>query len=219
MAKQLVEPVGACHAFCVEYTRTNVPAVKGQVTGLQTRGCQLSGQIRVCLNLKLKNLTENPFRSGSLASARPQLLKSQDTLLQTSGRNPSVLWVTAGYWFSPNYSACKQPAAQRGEEGTLRQCELAADAALSLPFHTSAPETSAIGPVASLPALSPFATAVLCQACCITLVFALRSYCIRNPGTEEEAGWQTRAPCAATPTEAEEGAVPGWGVAFPRGRE
>lgn len=54
MAKQLVEPVRACHAFCVEHTRTNAPAVKGQVTGLQTRGCQLSGQIRVCLNLKLK---------------------------------------------------------------------------------------------------------------------------------------------------------------------
>lgn len=153
MAKQLAEPVRACHAICVEYIWTNAPAVKDQVTGPQTCSCQLSGQIRLCLNLKLKIWLENPLWSGSLASARPQLLKSQDTPLQTSRRNSSELWVTAGYWFSPNYSGCKQPAAQRGKRGTLHRRELAADAAPSLPFHPSAPENPNIRPAASLPML------------------------------------------------------------------
>lgn len=40
-------------------------------------------------------------------------------------------------------------------------------------------------PAPSLSALFLFATAMLC---CIMLVFSLQSYCIRNPGTDEEAG-------------------------------
>lgn len=61
--------------------------------------------------------------------------------------------MTAGYWFSPNYSGCKQPAAQRGKQGTLHRRELAADAAPSLPFHPSAPENPNIRPATSLPML------------------------------------------------------------------
>lgn len=85
-------------------------------------------------------------------------------------------------------------------------------------LHLCAPEIPGIRPAASPQVPFPFSTAVFCQVCCIILVFSLWFYCIRNPGMEEEAGWQTQVPFAATPTEAEEGAVPGWGVAFPQGR-
>lgn len=90
-----------CHSSCVGYSLTNVLAVKGQVTDSQTHRCQLNRQITVCLKLKL-TIWLKILSSQILWLQQEPSYSKVKTLLQTPGHIPSKLWVTAGYWFSPN---------------------------------------------------------------------------------------------------------------------
>lgn len=217
MPKQLVEPVSPCHAICVACIWTNTPALRGQVTSSQTHCCQPREQIGVCLNLQLKiwlqilshqvlSLQQDPARKSRHAAAH---IKTQPI------RPLSDSWILVFSKLLRLQATCStvRGTGNSSSTGISSWC-----CSLFTFLYLCVPEIPDIRPAASPQVLFPFATAVLYQACCIILVFSLWSYCIRNPGMEEEAGWQTQVPFAATPTGAEEGAVPGWGVAFPQGR-
>lgn len=217
MPKQLVAPVSPCHAICVEYIWTNTPAVKGQVTSSQTHGCQPCEQIWACLNLQLK-IWLQILSDQVLFSKTPATQKSRHAIahIKTQPIRPlSDSWILV---FSKLLWLQEICSTLRGTGNSSSMGISSWCCSLFTFLHVCAPEIPDIRPAASPQVLFPFATDVLCQACCIILVFSLWSYCIRNPGMEEEAGWQTQVPFAATPTEAEEGAVPGWGGGISSGQ-
>lgn len=183
MPKQLAEPVSPCHAICVECIWTNTPAVKGQVTSSQAHGCQPSEQIRVCLNLQLKiwlqilshqvlSLQQDPAQKSRHAAAhiktQPIRPLSDSWILVFS----KLLWLQA--------CSTVRGTGNSSSRGISSWC-----CSLFTFLHLCAPEIPDTRPAASPWVLSPFATAVLCQACCIILSHS-------GPIASETLGWRRR---------------------------
>lgn len=187
--------------------QTNATAVKGQFTSHQTRGCQLSRQIRVYLNLELKIclkiLSDQVLwlqQDLNYSKVRTHYCKHQYTT------SPSSEWqLDTG--FLRTAPAANNSQHSMGNRRVPHWWQLTADAAHPLPFHTSAPKTPCCQPPSTFSLRHSCASpGLLHHACFLTPVL------LHQKPHDREGGRMTNSSTLLW------NAMPGWRVAFPWGR-